>query len=428
MENRILIKGLLLSFFILITVSCEKGDGVELDENGEVINPQKGNQIVSGNPALNTFLIASQDETLYTVDAQTGEETAIYEFPYQTDFELIPSYKDGIIYVTADDNSINAVDVNTKSFVWEQYLLESDFSSYGVTPPTCVDGVCYASGTTGVLTAVNQITGDLKWYYTSDPSGELDNILHGNSSQIIHGDKIYVFSEESFISDFPPYMHILDKETGKFIQKVKLPYELTGTPLVVDNIMYLPAKNLYAINLDTMDVLWEFEANGAGTPYISGDRLIVNAIPPGQGLRSALYCIDMSTTSIVWQKDTGVDTLWNPLIVENVVYSNYDKGSSFPGATNAKPFAVDLESGEELWYNADVSVDHSPVYANGILFSYGHDLYRTDDTDNNVGLLTIDANTGKTLWLNSFFRYGARLNPLVIAENGVFGPSYYRGE
>ncbi|MDO6518149.1 PQQ-binding-like beta-propeller repeat protein [Zobellia uliginosa] len=428
MKKQFLSKTVFWAITLVFMASCTTDDGVELNENGEVIDPGTGGQIVSGNPELNNFIIAAKDEILYTVDAQTGKQTELYSFPYPTKFASIPDYNEGILYVTADDNSVNALNVDNRKFMWEQFLLEYHYSSYEVTSPTCLDGVCYASGTSGVVVAVDQTTGNIKWYYTTELFGDLDNILHSNTTQIIHEDKVYVFSEESFMSDLPPYMHILDKETGKLIQKIKLPYELTGIPLIVDRIMYMPAKNLYAIDLDTFDTLWKFEANGVGTPSISGNKLVVNAIPPGQGISSALYCIDINTTSVIWQRDTGADTLWSPLIKENVVFGNYDKGSSFPGATNAKPFALNLQNGVELWYNEDVSVDFSPIYANGILFTHGHDILRYKNDVESVGLLAIDANTGEVLWLNPLFRYGSHIAPLVVADNGVFGPSYYRGK
>ena len=418
---------LLLSFLTIFIVSCTKDDGIELDENGEVINPKQGDQIVSGEPSLNTFLITSKDETVYTVDTKTGQETAIYSFSEYTNTELLADFKNGNIYITTDDNSINALNVANKNFLWDTPMLEYDFSSLGLTPPTCIDGVCYASGGFGVVVAVDQNSGDLKWYYSSDPEGELDNVLNENGTPIVYGDKVYVFSDEGFITDLPAYMHVLDKQTGNLLQKVKLPYQVSGTPVIQGNTLYLPAKNLYAIGIETLDILWTFEANGMGTPAISNGKLVVNAIPSGQSISSALYCLDINSNSIIWQIDTGTDTLWSPLIVQNVVFSNYDKGSSFAFATSGRLFALNLSSGEQLWYNEDVVIDHSPVFANGHLFFRGHDLSRDTNTSENVGLLSMDANTGKVLWLNPFFRFGSSLNPLVVAENGVFGPSYYRG-
>jgi len=49
---------------------------------------------------------ASKDETVYTVNPQTGEATEIYTFPEYTDAELLADYEDGNIYVTTDDNRI----------------------------------------------------------------------------------------------------------------------------------------------------------------------------------------------------------------------------------------------------------------------------------------------------------------------------------
>jgi len=95
--------------------------------------------------------------------------------------------------------------------------------------------------------------------------------------------------------------------------------------------------------------------------------------------------------------------------------------------SNGRPFALSLENGEQLWYRENVSVDHSPVYANGRIFFVGHEIGRTNDTDNNVGLFSMDANTGEISWLNNTFRYGSPITPIVVAQNGVFGPSFYRG-
>ena len=418
---------LLICFLTLFFMGCTKDDGVELDENGEVIDPVEGSQIVSGDPSLNTFLITSKDETVYTVDTQTGEQTEIYTFSDLTDTELLADYKDGNIYVSTDDNSINALNVANKSFLWDAPMLEYDFSSTGVTPPICIDGVCYASGGFGVVVAVDQSNGDLKWFYSTDPQGDLDDVLDDNRIPIVHDNKVYVFSDEGFISDLPPYLHVLDKQTGELLQKIELPFEVSGTPLIEGNTLYLPAKNLYAVALDTFDILWTFEADRMGTPAISDGKLVVNAIPTEDTVSSMLYCIDLNSQNVIWQKDTGTDTLWSPLIVQNVVFSNYDTGSSFAFNTNARIFALNLSSGEELWYREGLVIDHSPVYANGRLFFRGHNLEGEGGTDENVGLLSMDANTGEIIWLNTSFRFGSYINPLVVAENGVFGPSYYRG-
>jgi len=423
-------KAIFVVFFLatLFMVSCTKEEAVELDDNGEVVNPRPGGTIVSGDPSLNQFLITSENETVLTLNAQTGEATLIYAFENLTDIEILADYDDGHIFVTTDDNSVNALNVATQSFVWDTPMLQYKFSSLGLTEPICLDRVCYASGGSGVVLALDQVTGDLKWYYTTDPDGELDNVLNENESLIVHEDKVYVFYRYAGFADVAPKLFVLDKQTGSLLQQFRLDFELTGTPLVVNNTMYIPAKNMYAVDLDTFDVLWQFDADGIGTPAVSSGKLVASGIPVDESIYSRLYCLDMATGTKLWEKDTGYDTIWDPIIVGNVIFGNYEEATSFAFSNNGRPFAVSLADGKELWFRDDVSVDNSPIYANGHLFFLGHDINGLGDTDENTGMLCMDANNGKVLWINPDLARFKSIPPLVVAENGVFGPSYYRGK
>jgi len=421
---------LLLASFMMFVVGCTKDDspGPELDENGEVVNPEQGGQIVSGDSSLNSFLITSNDESVVTVDAQSGQEQVIFTFEDLTNIEVLPEYNNGKIFVTTDDNAVNAIGPDAKNLIWDTPMLDYKFSSLGLTPPVCIDGVCYASGGFGVVVALDENTGDLKWYYATDPEGELDNVLNEAETPIVRGDKVYIFTDEGFISDLLPYLHILDKNTGQLLQKLELPFEVTGIPVFEENTLYLPAKNMYALDVETFAIKWMFEADGVSTPSILNGRMAFQANPLDDSISSVLYCLDADSGNLQWQVDTGFDNIWSPIIIKNVVFGIYDEASQFAFSRNGRPFAVSLDSGRQLWYRDNVSVDHSPVYANGRLFFHGHDIGRSDDTDNNVGLLSMDANTGEVLWLNNSFRYQRTITPLVVAENGVFGPSYYRGK
>ncbi len=410
-------------FFLLAIIAfmgCSKESDGEAGSDDPI--PSSGN-IVSGNPELNDFLITSSHENVFTVDTETGQEQLIYAFKDLTDLEILADYDNGKIYVTTDDNSVNALDVAGKSFVWDTPMLEYHFSSNGLSATVCFDGVCYASGGYGVVVALDENTGNLKWYYSTDPDGDLDDLLNEAGTPIVHGDKVFIFSKEGFISDLPAYVHVLNKQTGELLDKRELPHNVSGTPIFIGNTLIVPAKNLYALNADTFETQWVFEANGIGTPNISRDRLVVQGIPLGQSIHSAMYCLDINTGNIIWELDTGFDTIWSPVIVENVVFGVYEEASSFPFA-NGRPFAVALSDGKQLWFRDKVSIDSSPVYANGRLFFLGYDI---DDSDNITGLLSMDANTGKILWANTTFKNGSSLTPLIIAQNGIFGPSYYRG-
>jgi len=428
-----------LVFGFVLMMGCSKDDGPEIDtktetenkpdvdENGGGDPTEQGGQIVSGDPSLNDFIVASKGEVIYTLDAQTGEETEIFTLPDFTYPKILADYKDDTVFLVTDDNSVNAIDPFGKGLIWEVPMLEFSSNSIGFAAPSCIDGTCYASGGTGVVVAVDQVTGDLKWYYSSDSDGELDNVINDNEWLIIKGDKVYVFSDSNNVYDLPPYMHVLDRQTGALLNKIELPFPTTGTPVIEGDRLYLPAGDFYVINLDTFDIIWQFEANGVGTPAISNGKVVISATPPDADRSSALYCFDVDSNKVLWKVDTGVNTIWAPLIVENVVFSNYDKGTTFYDSTWAKPFAVDLESGKQLWFKENATVKLSPVYANGRLFFIGIDNDRKGGISEKTGMMSLDANTGEILWLNPFMYDLRMLNPLVVAKNGVFGPSYYRG-
>lgn len=409
----------LITLFLMLTLvfSC--------NQEGEEVIDEVPRGLLAGNPTLNTFLITSRDESVYTVDAQTGQEREIYTFDDLTDVEILAEYDNGKIFVTTDDNAVNALDPAGPSLLWDTPMLDYQFSSLGLTEPVCLDGTCYASGEFGVVVALNENSGDLKWYYSTDPDGELENTLNENETPIIRDDKVYVFSE-AFLDELPPFMHILDRQTGRLLQKLELPFDLTGTPLFEDNTLYLPAKNLYAYSAETLEPMWTFEATGVGPPSVHDDKVVVHVIPSDNTTSSVLYCLDATTGRELWANATGSATLWAPLIVEDVVFGVYDNVSSFAGP-DGRPFAARLADGELIWFLEDVQIDHDPVYANGRLFFHGHAILRTGDIDQDVGLMSIDANTGEIEWLNGFFGTGSHITPLVVAENGVFGPSYYRG-
>lgn len=418
---------LFLSISILLFLGCSKDDGIVLDEEGNPIEPSRETGIVSGNPELNQFLITSKDESVYVVDTKTGQQEEIFAFENLTDIEGVADYNNGRIYVTTDDNAINAIDKAAKNLVWDTPMLAYDFNSLGLSSTICLDGVCYASGGFGVVVAVDENTGEIKWHYSTDPDGELDVVLNKAGTPIVGDDKVYIFSKEGFISNLPAYMHVLDKETGELLRKFSFEFDISGTPLLNNGVLYIPAGNLYAVDANTFDVLWAFENDRIGTPFVSGNRLVVHGIAIGQTIYSTTYCLDANTGTKIWEKDSGFDTVYSPIIVEEVVFGVFEEASGFPFANNGRPFAARLSDGEELWYNDDLSIDYSPVYANGRLFFHGHDILRTDDTDQNVGLLAVDANTGEVLWLNTFFRNGSPIPPTVVAQNGVFGTSYFRG-
>ena len=136
---------------------------------------------------------------------------------------------------------------------------------------------------------------------------------------------------------------------------------------------------------------------------------------------SELYALDIDTGEMLWSYDTGFDYPFHPIIEGDVVFGVYQDAAAIAFEPNGRPFAVRLADGKEIWSNEDIWVDTSPVSANGRLFFFGSGIGKD-------GLLCLDANTGNFLW-DSDEGLGTFSVPMVVvATNGVFGPSYYRRE
>ncbi|SMC72467.1 outer membrane protein assembly factor BamB family protein [Cellulophaga tyrosinoxydans] len=401
--------------------SCSKDDSA-IDDNS--ITPDNI-KIVSGDPSLNNFIMTTWDESIVKVDAQTGKEDIIYTLPEYTYGASLPDYSNGILYFASDDNSVNAVNIGTKTFLWDKPMLQYH-DALGISNTTCKDGICYTSGGYGVVVALEEGSGTLKWYYTTDLNGELDNVLNEATTPIVYKDKIYIFSEADFLGDFPAYMHILNKETGSLISKIELPYDISSVPLIENDILYLPAKNMFAIDLNNFNVLWEFEAEGVSSPQVTANRVVFQGVPKDDTISSALFCINKQSGSLIWANDTGFDRIWTPIVVEDVVFGVYENAKTVAFSTNGRPFAARLSDGKQIWFRDSVVNDTPLVYANGMLYFHGHDINRTNDTRQNVGLIAMNANNGEVVWLNTIFGYDYANTPIVIAQNGVFGPGYYR--
>ncbi|HEY5934843.1 MAG TPA: PQQ-binding-like beta-propeller repeat protein, partial [Kofleriaceae bacterium] len=186
----------------------------------------------------------------------------------------------------------------------------------------------------------------------------------------------------------------------------------------------VPAGDLYALDPVTAEVRWSVPmeplSRGAGTPTIAGDAILVQGADDVSEGR--LYCIDLATGTKRWAIDAGNDYagIYSPAVVNGVVIAVSERGSGESLVGNGLPFVAEIATGAILWSNPDVSVETSPVFANGRLYFHGQNFRGSGGIDDNVGLLTLDATTGSFLAIDNYFRYSAAVTPLVIADNGVF--------
>lgn len=95
-----------------------------------------------------TVYIGNNDNQLYALDAQTGEER--WGFVTENDIQSSPAVADGTVYVGSNDNHLYAIDAETGSELWS---FETG-GEIGWSSPTVADGVVYVGSTDNRLYAI----------------------------------------------------------------------------------------------------------------------------------------------------------------------------------------------------------------------------------------------------------------------------------
>ncbi|MBK6921154.1 MAG: PQQ-binding-like beta-propeller repeat protein [Deltaproteobacteria bacterium] len=386
-----------------------------------------GPSVEVGDPSLNRFVLTSADETIVRIEADGSGHTELFAFNEYDDVSSL-SWVDGTIYAGGGDNSVNAIDGTTGAFLWDLPMGRYESTSLAE-PVMLVDGeLAYALGLPGVLTSFRLADRHIDWEYPLDPSGETEGYYSSWGTPLVTADLIFVGTGSSLDTN---YLHAIDRVTGSRRWRLQLahpdddvPMGVTGGLRRIGDTLLVPAGDLLALDATTGSLRWSYAterlSRGAGTPVVVDDRIYVqNAHDVADG---RLDCLALATGELLWSIAAGNDYagVYTPSVVDGRVYGVDERGGSEWSFGNGRPFAADALSGALLWANDRVSVESSPVLANGRLFFHGQDFDGSGDIDLDVGTFALDAADGSLVWLDNVTRYASATTPLVVADNGVF--------
>ncbi|HQW28568.1 MAG TPA: PQQ-binding-like beta-propeller repeat protein [Verrucomicrobiales bacterium] len=266
--------------------------------------------------------------------------------------------------------------------VWKQEILKKKAgaihqkNSHASPTPVVAEGRVYLHFGHDGTACLNATDGKILWTQTSLSYSP----VHGNGgSPVIFGDKL-IFACDG---QTDPFVVALNKEDGSVIWKT--PRAVTvqrtfsfSTPLMIEvngeKQAVIPGSGaVVSYNPATGAEIWRFRyAEGYsvvprplyrdGIIYVcSGfNRAILFAVKAdGKG--------DVTDTHLVWQDDKAVPKESSPIIVDDLIYLNDDKGilNCFDAATGAEQYRERLDG--KGGYSA------SPVYAGGHLFFHNGD-------------------------------------------------------
>ena len=303
-----------------------------------------------------------------------------------------PVFANGIIYLMSSNGRLAAIDSATGATVWTFKPKPATplFSSVAV-----ADGVVYVAQYKR-LYALDAQTGEKLWKFKTKGLAL--------SGPLVVGSTIY-------FSCFDNNLYAVNAETGK--KRWKRDIGDSDTPPVYDNgIVYVSALDsesnqslLLALDSETGQEKWRIQKPAAtawSNGITIGDGMLYVANEDGR-----LYAISIDTHDVVWSYQGGASFWSRPAVANGVVYI---------GNQDEYLHAVNSSTGELLWkFKAEASVMADPIVAGGVVY-FG--VVNLQDTSTPRAFYAVDSLTGEQLWK---FQADARIiASAAIGEGAVY--------
>jgi len=177
-----------------------------------------------------------------------------------------------------------------------------------------------------------------------------------------------------FVSTKRGEVYAVDASSGKLVWKKSLNSPVRSSPVAKNNILVVTTSDskTYALNTKTGKRLWMHEGAEekakfvtAPTPLIIGDKVIVS-YPSGE-----VFALNLDDGGEIWMAITSPDRITQLLPTNNdISYSPiYHNGLIYVVSSNGNIFALQEETGEEIWQLSDMAIVHSPWPTGDYLFA-----------------------------------------------------------
>jgi len=322
--------------------------------------------------ANGTVYAGSADNTLYAVDAETGQLE--WEFSAADRLEATPEYADNTVYVGSYDRHIYALEADTGEKRWE---LETDGLIRG--SAKAVDDAVY------IGVGCHNLACD--WYGNNPPESG--------------------------------WIYSIDAETGDPNWKFEPENEVVSTPAVDQDTVYIGSSdgNLYALErssgeeqwrYETRDWIWTAPTLAFGTVFFADWDAKIHAVDAATGQRQWTY----NSHGAYISGSTAVD--------EEAVYFGYTPPNAAPNPNrkNAKVFALERETGFERWEHLTeaLEIGSSPVVTEDSIYIGSHSQF--DESGTGIYALTKE---GKRRWFFEVKQRGVGTSPALMDGVLYFG-------
>jgi outer membrane protein assembly factor BamB len=236
---------------------------------------------------------------------------------------------DGYLYFGSSDKYLYAVDTTTKQLQWKKETGGKIWST-----PVVYNGTVYMGSFDRKLYAFDALTGMKKWEF--EAGGAIV------STPIVYNGTLYFGSLDRKI-------YAVNADTGKLLDGFK-PFEAGNwfwSRAVAYNGSIIDCSldgGVYAIDAGTGAEMWSAKVNGSirGNPALVNNLLVVGTDEGNN--KGNIYCINVDTHQEVWNYLTGEATM--PAIHASI---GADNNTVYVHTTDQKIYAIDAEHGTYLW-------------------------------------------------------------------------------
>lgn len=228
------------------------------------------------------------------------------------------------------------------------------------------------------------------------------------TSPLIADGKVFIASTDDNIMN-KSSITAFDIQSGRLLWKYKTLNSIKNTIAYHNNIVVAQDAecNLYAINTNSGELLWQHKIGLTGFPYLSeGLTINNNIVYAGTGKGLAAYNIDDG--QIIW-KNTGWDQYEGATTTSTIANNILVSGAQWGGL-----FANNAITGDFLWKLSDNGISDrgsSPVYQDGKLYLISR-----------KSLFMIEPTNGTILKTTEFpFDIDVTSTPLITANEIIFG-------
>jgi outer membrane protein assembly factor BamB len=317
--------------------------------------------------ANGTVYALTVNQTLYALNAETGEERWQFHEPANTTFG--PTFSDGMLYF-AVDTGLKAFDVRSRSEHWYysfgyesgKGLNRDDYLPADV--PTLAEGFVYVGTGGGVIHAVNIASGEGAWTFSvpaDRPPGY--PTVEGLDYNSIAG-PITVSDGRVFASSWNGRVYALDAKTGELHWEYNTNDQLEGAVTVDNDTVYATGdQNVFAIDMDGGTLRWKLNGPeedddvARGSPAVADGTLYVGRGTSIENLK--LAAVNTADGSIQWETRARLQQQAHPSIANGVVY-----------VPARRLLALDAETGDILWaYDHQSTIGGAPPIVDDVLFA-----------------------------------------------------------